>query len=134
MIRVELFSLFRESIVECVQAMEEGLLSVHCRNKWGEYIWNLLILDSFRQDLWDRLWALRPIVSSFWNVKMQWFVIKDNNVQAYFCAAEYLWRDFDAVERYLSKGGMNHVPWIAQELHRRQGLRRAWIAAVVSSG
>lgn len=124
------------SIADSLTGIEQGRLSMRLRNKCCECLWYLLIeQDEFDQSLWDRLWRLEPDLWKFWNEGIYWDEIDDKpEVQAYFCATEYLWKDLHLVESYLF--GVVQVAWVYEELERRlawarSSLRRLWIAIVV---
>jgi hypothetical protein len=124
------------SIADALTGIEQGRWSMQWKNICCKGLCHLLTEeDEFDQSLWDRLWRLKPELCTFWNKKIYWDEIDDKpEVQAYFCATEYLWKDLHLVQSYLF--GVAQVAWVHEELERRlawarNSLRRLWIAAVV---
>jgi len=133
----------------CIYAMERGTLPVCVRSTREDYLWDECAL---RASEWDRICRLRPPVCDLWNVKSliaftpYYTGPRDTNrvctsLRPHTVAAlvqiEYLWTDLEAVDRFVNFMNSDmKVQWIADEVNQRRrwaaGLRRAWLAAVVS--
>ena len=127
----------------CIDAMERGALSVCFRNSDGYYLWENFVLSISH---WVRLCRLRPPVCDLWGIKStieltryDWgakWTGDDPDAIATLVQMEYLWTDLDAVDKFCHLQLRRRVAWIADEVNQRRrwaaGLRRAWLAAVVS--
>ena len=132
----------------CIGAMERGALPVCVRSSRADYLWDECALNASE---WDRICRLRPPVCDLWNVKSliaftrHWTGWRNTNrvctsLRPHTVAAlvqiEYLWTDLEAVDRFLNTRSIK-IQWIADEVDQRRrwaaGLRRAWLAAVVSA-
>jgi hypothetical protein len=121
----------------CIAAMESGDLPVCSRNSNGDLLWSTYCLTIGD---WIRICRLRPPLELVWAAQSKiLFSCTGDFADAYDVAElrtiDYLWQDLQAVQAFAACHG--HVSWISQELALRvswsKQLRRAWIAAVVTT-
>jgi hypothetical protein len=130
----------------CVGAMERGTLPVCVRSSRGDCLWDECVLTTSQ---WDRICRLRPPLGDLWNKRSlifaTWGTTDDDCVFTAHAPdaitaliqIEYLWTDLDVVDEFVrALRDCPFLQWIADEVDQRRqwaaGLRRAWLAAVVS--
>jgi hypothetical protein len=117
----------------CVDAMEKQKLHVCAKNGDGFYLWEKCFMAPLQ---WQRVYKIMrqqgirtSVLWSFHSFAYHSPLLAD---------LDCMWEDLDVIQAGMNEQLYYDILWVSPELRRRQGwrngLRRAWLAAVVFAG
>jgi hypothetical protein len=122
------------TVCVCVDAMEKQKLHVCAKDRTGHYLWEGYPMQALQ---WQRVCDI--LRQQGIGTSVLWSIYSSAYLTPLLADLDCMWEDLDGVEAKINKQPRAVTSsWVFSELRRRQawrnGLRRAWLAAVVFAG